>query len=95
MAQTNSNLPDPSSPEEQKLISEYHIATERYTAAVAELGLQRAIMKRKDYAKLLAIVEDARNECERVRTWALMPRLSTIIPRLSTISKEAILTSFT
>jgi hypothetical protein len=25
-------------------------------------------MKREDYIKLLAVVEDARNECERIRT---------------------------
>ena len=58
---------DPSSSEEQRLISEYHIATERYTAAVGELSQQRATMQREDYTKLLTIVEDARNECERVR----------------------------
>jgi hypothetical protein len=58
---------DQSSSEEQRLISEYHIATERYTAAVGELALQRATLKREDYIKLLGMVEDARNECERVR----------------------------
>jgi hypothetical protein len=55
------------SSEEQRLVSEYHIATERYSAAVGELALQRATMKREDYIKLLAVVEDARNECERIR----------------------------
>ena len=58
---------DPKSSDEQALVAEYHIATERYTAAVGELSAQRATMKREDYAKLLQIVEDARNECERVR----------------------------
>ena len=58
---------DQSSSEEQRVISEYHIATERYTAAVGELAHQRATLKREDYVKLLAVVEDARNECERVR----------------------------
>jgi hypothetical protein len=58
---------DPSSSDEQRLVSEYHIATERYTAAVGELSQQRATMTREDYIKLLNIVEDARNECERVR----------------------------
>jgi hypothetical protein len=58
---------DPSSSEEQRLVAEYHIATEKYTAAVGELSLQRATMKQEDYSKLLSIVEEARNECERVR----------------------------
>jgi hypothetical protein len=58
---------DPTSSEEQRLVSEYHIATERYTAAVGELTQHRATMSKQDYTKLLNIVEDARNECERVR----------------------------
>ena len=58
---------DPSSSEEQRLVSEYHIATERYTAAVGELSQQRPTMEKEDYQKLLNIAEDARNECERVR----------------------------
>ena len=58
---------DPSSSEEQRLVAEYHIATERYTAAVGELAQSRATMETADYQKLLNIVEDARNECERVR----------------------------
>jgi hypothetical protein len=58
---------DPSSSEEQRLLAEYHIATERYTAAVGELTIHRATMVQGDYVKLLHIVEDARNECERVR----------------------------
>jgi len=58
---------DPASSEEQRLVAEYHIATERYTAAVGELTQHRATMGQEDYTKLLHIVEDARNECERVR----------------------------
>ena len=58
---------DQNSSEEQRLVSEYHIATERYTAAVGELALQRATMKREDYLKLLGIVDEAHKECERVR----------------------------
>ena len=58
---------DQASSEEQRLVSEYHIATERYTAAVGELAAQRATMKRDDYLKLLDIVDDAHKECERVR----------------------------
>jgi hypothetical protein len=58
---------NPESSEEQRLIAEYHIATERYTAAVGELTQHRATMTKEDYSKLLNIVEDARNECERVR----------------------------
>jgi hypothetical protein len=58
---------DPTSSEEQRLIAEYHIATERYTAAVGEMAQQRATMSTEDYTKLFHIVEDARNECERVR----------------------------
>lgn len=58
---------EPESSEEQRLIAEYHIATERYTAAVGELGQHRATMTKEDYTKLLNIAEDARNECERVR----------------------------
>ena len=58
---------DPSSSEEQRLVSEYHIATERYSAAVGELAMQRPTMTPEDYTKLVNIVEDARNECERVR----------------------------
>jgi hypothetical protein len=48
-------------------MAEYHVATERYTAAVGELAQHRATMTTDDYTKLLYIVEDARNECERVR----------------------------
>ena len=58
---------DPESSEEQRLVAEYHIATEKYTAAVGELGQHRATMKAEDYTRLLHIVEDARNDCERVR----------------------------
>jgi hypothetical protein len=58
---------DPSSSEEQRLIAEYHIATEKYNAAVGELTQLRATMTAADYQKLLNIVEDARNDCERVR----------------------------
>jgi len=58
---------DPSSSEEQVLVSQYHVATERYTAAVGELSQQRATADSVGYQKLLIIVEDARNECERVR----------------------------
>jgi hypothetical protein len=58
---------DPTSSEEQRLIAEYHIATERYTAAVGELTQLRATMTNEDYTRLLHIVEDARNDCERVR----------------------------
>jgi hypothetical protein len=57
---------DPSSSEEQRIIAEYHIATEKYTAAVGELTQLRATMTAEDYTKLLNIVEDARKECERV-----------------------------
>ena len=58
---------DPSSSEEQRLVAEYHVATERYTAAVGELAQHRAALTKSDYQKLLNLVEDARNECERVR----------------------------
>jgi hypothetical protein len=58
---------EPDSSEEQRLVAEYHIATEKYTAAVGELGQHRATMKAEDYAKLLHLVEDARNDCERAR----------------------------
>ena len=58
---------DPSSSEEQVLVSQYHVATERYTAAVGELSQQRESADKDGYLKLLLLVEDARNECERVR----------------------------
>ena len=58
---------DPQSSEEQRLIAEYHIATEKYTAAVGELTQLRATMTKVDYTRLLNIVEDARNDCERAR----------------------------
>jgi hypothetical protein len=58
---------DPSSSEEQRLVAEYHIATERYTAALGEVAQHRATMTTEDYTKLFDLVEDARNECERVR----------------------------
>jgi hypothetical protein len=58
---------NPSSSEEQRLIAEYHVATERYSAAVGELTLHREMLTKEDYVKLLNLVEDARNECERVR----------------------------
>jgi hypothetical protein len=59
---------DPSSSEEQLLVAEYHVATERYTAAVGELSQQRSTMEKDEYQKLLRIVEDARNQCECVRS---------------------------
>ena len=59
---------DPSSSEEQVLIAQYHVATERYSAAVGELSQQRASADKDGYLKLLLIVEDARSECERVRS---------------------------
>lgn len=58
---------DPQSSEEQRLIAEYHIATQKYTAAVGELTQQRATLKLEDYQKLLNIVEEARDDCERAR----------------------------
>jgi hypothetical protein len=58
---------DPESSEEQRLVAEYHIATERYAAAVGELGQHRTTMTKEDYTKILHMVEDARNDCERVR----------------------------
>jgi hypothetical protein len=58
---------DPSSSEEQRLVAEYHVATERYTAAVGELTQHRSTLTKDDYIKLVNLVEDARNECERVR----------------------------
>jgi hypothetical protein len=58
---------DPASSEEKRLVAEYHVATERYTAAVGELTLHREMLTKDDYIKLLNLVEDARNECERVR----------------------------
>jgi hypothetical protein len=58
---------EPESSEEQRLVAEYHIATERYTAAVGELATHRATMTKEDYTKILNMVEDSRNECERVR----------------------------
>ena len=58
---------DRASSEEQRLVAEYHVATERYTAAVGELTQHREMLTKDDYVKLLNLVEDARNECERVR----------------------------
>ena len=58
---------EPESSEEQRLVAEYHIATERYTAAVGELATHRSTMTKEDYTKILNMVEDSRNECERVR----------------------------
>ena len=58
---------NPASSEEQRLVAEYHVATERYTAAVGELTQHREMLTKDDYIKLLNLVEDARNECERVR----------------------------
>jgi hypothetical protein len=46
---------DPSSSQEQLLVAEYHVATERYTAAVGELSQQRSTMEKTDYQKLLQI----------------------------------------
>jgi len=53
MARNSFMAIDPSSSEEQRLVSEYHIATERYTAAVGELAQQRPTMTPEDYTKLL------------------------------------------
>jgi len=59
---------DPESPQEQMLVVEYHIITEQYAAAVGELAQHGSTMTKEDYGKLLQIVEDARNECECIRT---------------------------
>jgi hypothetical protein len=58
---------DPQSSEAQRLLAEYHIATQKYTAAVGELTQQRATIRAEDYQKLLNIVEGARNDCEKAR----------------------------
>jgi hypothetical protein len=49
---------DPRSSEEQRLVAEYHIATEKYTVSVGELTQLRATMTKEDYTRLLNIVED-------------------------------------
>lgn len=38
-----------------------------YAAAVGGLSQHRATMTKEDYDKLLRVVEDSRNECERAR----------------------------
>ena len=58
---------DPSDSEHQRLLAEYHAVTVKYAAAVGELSQHRATMTKEDYDKFLRVVEDARNECERVR----------------------------
>jgi hypothetical protein len=58
---------DETASEHQRLLAEYHAATEKYTAAVGELSQHMATMTKQDYDKFLGVVEVARNECERVR----------------------------
>jgi len=53
--------------EHQRLLAEYHAATEKYSAAVGELSQHRATMVKEDYDRFLRVVEDARNDCERIR----------------------------
>jgi hypothetical protein len=53
--------------EHQRLLAEYHAATVKYAAAVGELSQHRATMTKEDYDKLFRVVEDSRNECERIR----------------------------
>jgi hypothetical protein len=58
---------NPTDSAHQRLLAEYHAATEKYAAAVGELSQHRATMTKEDYDKFLRVVEDSRNECERVR----------------------------
>lgn len=51
----------------QRLLAEYHAATQKYSAAVGELSQHLAAMTKEDYDKLLRFVEDARSECEHIR----------------------------
>ena len=60
-------IEDETASEHQRLLAEYHAATEKYTAAVGELSQHRGTMTKQDYDKFLGVVEVARNECERVR----------------------------
>ncbi|HEY1755783.1 MAG TPA: hypothetical protein VGG72_10335 [Bryobacteraceae bacterium] len=53
--------------EHQRLLAEYHAATVKYAAAVGELSQHLGSMVKEDYDRFLRVVEDARNDCERVR----------------------------
>ncbi len=61
----------PNEQEESKIrtsiLSDYVAATERYAGAVRELKRQSSASPFNRYSDLYQLVEDARNECERLR----------------------------
>jgi hypothetical protein len=50
-----------------RLSNEYKVATGHYAWAVAELNRQIATCSAEDWKKLNRVVDEARNECERIR----------------------------
>lgn len=54
--------------EERDLLAEYDMATSFYSWAVSELARQRGLLPRDAFLKLFQVAEDARTDCERVRS---------------------------
>jgi hypothetical protein len=50
-----------------RLSAEYKIASAHYAWAVAELKRRQITSTDEDWAKLNRVVDEARNECERIR----------------------------
>ncbi len=49
------------------LLHDYALAAKHYAWAVGELNRQRAVLPVAHYEKLYQVVEDAREDCERLR----------------------------
>jgi len=58
---------------ERSLLSEYRIASKCYAGAVEELSRSAGIVSREKFTKLMAVAEDARTECERIRQSLMRP----------------------
>jgi hypothetical protein len=49
------------------LLHDYAVAAKHFAWAVCELNCQRAVLPIAHYEKLYRVVEDAREDCERLR----------------------------
>ena len=60
--------PEAQDDKERSLLAEYETVARFYSWAVSELSWKRGVLSREAYDKLFAFTEDARVECERVRS---------------------------
>jgi ubiquinone biosynthesis protein UbiJ len=55
-------------PELKAVLQNYTAASKHYALALAELNRQRATISADEYRRFYEMVEDAREDCERLRT---------------------------